>query len=193
MEKYRATRADYARRRGVNRSTVTRWIEQGRVVLDGDRIDVAASDARLGETGGARPDVAARHAATRSAPSPAASGSPQPPAADSTARIGNTYQAARAVREKYAALSAQADYEKMIGNLLARDDVELAMKSIGAAVRAALEVLPDQTAPLVAPVSDLHEVHALIADACRNVLHNLGAAVEREREKLIADGRGAKS
>ena len=34
------TRADFARRLGVNRSTITRWVDTGRVVLSGALIDV---------------------------------------------------------------------------------------------------------------------------------------------------------
>lgn len=186
-----ATRAEFARQRGVNRSTVTRWIERGQVVLTDDgQIDVAASEAMLAGTSGARPDVAARHAVGRAGGQAAVP--PQVPAGGDADRIGNSYQTARAVREKYAALRARAEYEQMLGNLLARDDVELAMKSIGAAVRAALDVLPDQTAPLVAPITDLHEVHALISDACRNVLHNLEAQVLRERDNLTANTGGTK-
>ena len=95
-----------------------------------------------------------------------------------------SYQAARAVKEKYAALKARADYEQQIGDLIAREDVDNAMKFVGATVRGEMEVLPDQLAPLVAPVSSMEEVHTLIAEACRNVLVRLGEAIERQQTAL---------
>lgn len=190
------TRADFARRLGVNRSTITRWVETGRVVLSGALIDVEASQQRLAETGGARPDVAERHAAERAAkgatvgagdtPPPAA-----PPASDAASRadgVGNSYQAARAVKEKYAALHAKLEYEQALGNLIPKGDVDLALRSFAASVRAKLDVLPDQISPLVAPVSDLDEVHALLAEHCRGIL---SAVADDMGRAATAAGQGA--
>ena len=53
-------------------------------------------------------------------------------------------------------------------------------------MRSLLDVLPDQTAPLVAPVTDPDECHALLIDACRDVLTRLGEAVSREKARLSA-------
>lgn len=181
--------AEFAKLMGWNRSTVTRLKQAGRLVMVGNRVDAEASRARIEETGGMRADVTERHAAARSQDG---QGSAQ--AGEAARRTGGETRAdAQARKESAAADLLEMELAEKRGNLLAREDVELAMKSIGAAVRAALEVLPDQTAPLVAPVTDMHEVHALIADACRNVLHNLGTAVEREREKLIANTGGTKA
>lgn len=60
--------AAFARRLGVNRSTVTRAAQAGRLVMTADnRVLVAASLARWHATTGTRADVAARHAAARGA------------------------------------------------------------------------------------------------------------------------------
>src|SRR5574337_1226193 len=61
------SRAAFARRLGVARSTITRAAQNGRLVLIGEEIDVEASLARWHATAGARSDVAARHAAQRGA------------------------------------------------------------------------------------------------------------------------------
>ena len=86
-------------------------------------------------------------------------------------------------------ISAQADQEEMkaaqmAGNLIAREDVDAAMRFLGAAVRAAMDVFPDQTAPIVCAVADLNETHALLTDACRNVLADIGAAIERQQAAI---------
>jgi len=104
-------------------------------------------------------------------------------------KVGNSYQAARAVREKYAALTAKAEYETLARKLIEKEAVDAAMRFIGAAVRAALEVFPDQTAPLVCAVSDLNETHNILTEACRNVLVDIGQAVDRQRELILKPGK----
>lgn len=177
-----STRADFARLMGVNRSTVTRWAEKGQIVLSGDKIDVEASQQRLRDTGGARPDVAARHAAERGALPTAPASSAPSPAPDE--RVGNTYQAARAVKEKYAAMQAKLDYEKAVGNLIPKDDVDQALKAFAASTRARLDTLPDQLAPLLAPVSDMGEIHALLAEHLRLTLDGIADDMHRAEAAL---------
>ena len=187
------TRADFARRLGVNRSTVTRWAEIGRIVMDGDAVDVEASLQRIKDTGGARPDVAERHAATRGAKvgagdtAPPAS-MPPAPGADPSDKVGNSYQAARAVKEKYAALAAKLEYERSVGNLIPKDDVDQALKAFAAATRARLDVLADQLAPILAPVADLGEAHALLAEHARLVLAGIADDMARAEAALGAPG-----
>ena len=48
------TQAAFARRHGVSKKTVTVWKQQGRLVLVGSLVDVAASDARLQGSGHGR-------------------------------------------------------------------------------------------------------------------------------------------
>lgn len=43
----KVTQAEYARMCGMTRNTVTKWKKAGRIVMDGDLVDVAASDAWL--------------------------------------------------------------------------------------------------------------------------------------------------
>ena len=59
------SQAQFARLENVDRSTVTRWKEQGRLVMIGEgrkaKVDVKASRKRIKETNGGRDDVTARH------------------------------------------------------------------------------------------------------------------------------------
>lgn len=195
-----ATQAEFARLMGVNRSTVTRtWKQAGRLVMEGDKVDVEASRARIIATADPqRTDVAERHASARAsavppAPTPEAqTAQPAPEKAPQSTEanaghpdvLGNSYQAARAVKEKYAALKAKADYEQQIAHLIPREDVDAAMRHLGAAVRSAMDVFPDQTAPLVAPVSSMDEVHSLLSEACRSVLADIDDALARQQAAL---------
>lgn len=179
------TRAKFARLQGVARSTVTRWEQAGRLVLTDDgEVDAEASVARIRETSGNRADVAARHAAQRAA-AEAAQPEAAPPEDSSRGRGLETRAEAQARKESLAADLLELDLAARRGELLAREDVEAAMRHVGATVRSLLDVLPDQIAPLVAPVTDLEECHGLLSEACRDVLVRLGEAVERAKRDAV--------
>jgi len=167
MSALTATQAQFAELMGWNRSTVTRLKQAGRLVMTADdRVDVAASRRRIEETGGIREDVKRRHAAVRGQEQ----GAPESRADAPPKGEGETRADAQARK-----LSAEADMaimeaEKMRGNLIPREDVDLALKTVGAAMRARMDVLPDKLSPLVAPINDLAEVHAVISEHCRAVL-----------------------
>ena len=44
------------------------------------------------------------------------------------------------------------------------------------------------TAPLVVASTDMNEIHATLTDACRNVLADIGAAIERQQAALTQGG-----
>ena len=193
----------FARRIGHSPSYVTKLKDEGRLVMTASgKVDAEASEKLIAQTGGSRPDVAQRHAAAKTATKATEAKKTQnagqgilgeeknahAPTAQASAadheRIGNSLQASRAVKEKYSALKAKAEYETMIGNLVPREDVDAAMRFIGGAVRAAFDVFPDQTAPLVAPVTDLAEIHETLTQVCRDALHSIGDAIKRQQEEL---------
>lgn len=199
----------FATRLGRSTSYITKLAHDGRLVLDGSgrnsRVKIAESLKLIEQTGGSRPDVAARFAQERANRAKTQSGeyagiggakqidsgaiAQSASAPDSGIdKIGSNYQAARAVKEKYAALTAKASYETMIGNLIPREDVDAAMRFVGAAVRSAMDVFPDQQAPVLCAIADIHEVRAMLADACRNVLIDVGQAIDRQKNTLINEG-----
>lgn len=175
-----ASQAEFAKLMGVSRKTVTIWKQDGRLVMTGNKVDVEASKRLIEETGGTRPDVAARHAEERAKK---ASGQTDENKAKTDA--GMRLQDSRAIKEQYAALKAKAEYETLIGDLIPREDVDAAMRFIGASVRAALDVLPDQTAPLVAPITNLAECHETLTDACREALQGIVAAMDRQKTEIF--------
>lgn len=193
------TKSEFADYLGLVPSYITALVKAGRIVLDGEgrsaRVKVAESLALIEATHGGRFDVARRHAAARRrAPNDAMSSTSLPPPKENAGkRDSESPESEKLVDAKTRKESAQADQEEMkaaqmAGNLIARDDVEAAMKFIGAAVRAAMEVFPDQNAPVLCAVTDLNETHTLLTEACRNVLLDVGAAVERQREQLQTKG-----
>jgi hypothetical protein len=129
------SQAEFARIIGNHRSHVTNLKKAGRLVLTSDgKVDAEASKKRIAETNDpGKEHIVQRHAESR--------GSDQPKQQGSDA-IGNSYQTARAVKEKYAALTAKSDYERAIGKLIDRDDVYEAMDEVVAFARQGLENLP---------------------------------------------------
>lgn len=195
----------FAARVGYSQPYISKLAKEGRLVLEGSgptsRVIIAESLKLMEQTGGSRPDVAARFAQERSNRAKTQAGEYAAKQIDSGAivqaagapdsgidKIGSNYQAARAVKEKYAALTAKASYETMIGNLIPREDVDAAMRFVGAAVRSAMDVFPDQQAPVLCAIADIHEVRATLADACRNVLIDVGQAIDRQKKTLIKEG-----
>lgn len=196
------TQAEFAARQGWHRSTVTRLKQAGRLVMQGARVDAAASLARIEETGGMRFDVAERHAAQRSqqgaqktAAVPSAGvgegadtgGAPiAPPPPD--APMGERRSDAQARKEAALADKAEMEVQQMRGALIPKDDVDAALRAIGASIRARLDVMADQLAPLLAPVTDLDEAHALLAEHARGILSAVADDLSRA---AVAAGQGA--
>lgn len=182
------SQAEFARLLGVDRAYVTRLKHDGRLVMNGGKVLVAESRARIEATQGERDDLRERHAAARGragdvqppAPPPAA-----PPAAaepiDSLARAAHVLKLAKAREGLAQAQIREMERDKLAGSLLAREDVEQALADVGAMVRAELDALPDQLAPQLAAVSDPDEAHALLAAHCRNSLLRLAELLRKKR------------
>lgn len=174
---------------GCRPSYVTELRKSGRLVLtdDGKRVRVAESLERIQATRNpARDDVGQRHAEAREAK--AAAGPHEGhaeqkqadvAAAESADKIGNTYQAARAVKERYLAMSAKRDYEVSIGNLLPAGDVRHAIAAAVTTLRTDLENLPDSLAPGLAAETDEARVRLILADEIEHILGNLAARFEK--------------
>lgn len=170
------SQSDYAKLKGWNKSTVTRLKQQGRLVMVSGLVDVEATDARLAASSGGRDDVADRHAAERSV-KVGAGGTAEaaaPPSPHNEARAN-----AQARKESAAADLMEIELAQKRGNLIPKEDVDAALKALGASVRARLDVLADQLAPVVAPVADLDETHAILAEHFRAVLAGISDDLAR--------------
>lgn len=174
------TQAEFARRQGWSKSYVTKLKQLGRLVLRDGKVDVAASLARIAETADPnRDDVVRRNAERRE-------GSDALPGADAE-RVGQSFAAARAVKERFLALRAKAEYEQMIGKLVEAEAVRRAAEDAGAWLRARLESLPDQLAAELSAESDPARCHALLSDAVHGLLvelaENLGRLADAGRDE----------
>jgi hypothetical protein len=193
------TLSEFATQQGWRPSYVTKLKNANRLVLTKDgRVRVKQSRELIEQTAGRRSDVAARHAETRNqnAQEPRHVEEQQKPAKEKRPSRSVAEQKdelkqanlAKALAESRR-VQALADKEEMerdrlAGNLVPREEVDAAFKFIGAAVRAQADVYADQTTPLVAPITDLHEVHEILAQSRKDELAALGLVIEQQRAEL---------
>lgn len=189
--------AAFARRLGVNRSTVTRAAQAGRLVLAADgRVCIAASLARYHGTRGGRDDVAQRHAEARGHGVAGVAGGATwpgdarigPQANDQEAGEGDVPAAgsraaweALKVRWQNAELLLALELES--GARIPRQTVLQEAQGLGALLRATVERLVDQTAPRLAAAgasADRRRILAAeIATARRALLREFRSAARR--------------
>lgn len=173
------TQSAFAQSRGWSRSHVTALKQAGRLVLAADgKVDVAASLARIEATKDPnRDDVAQRHAAARAEKTEATA---TPGATVGQPDVGMSYQAARAVKERYNALTAKLDYERESGKLVEAEAARRFAADLGSLFRNALENLPDRIAPEIAPLSgSVDAARALLAERFEEILHDVATRIDR--------------
>ena len=144
------SKSQYARLRGCTPAAITHAIKQGRITLTNGKIDPARADSEW-----------ARNSRARGDSKPA--GVDVPPAAP---RDPN-YAEARARREDAEASLAEMEVKRTEGNLVERQTVESAVFDAFRALRDRVMAAPRRCAPTVAPLSDLREIEAVIADELR--------------------------
>ncbi len=173
--------AQFARHIGVRPSYITELRKAGRLVLtdDGKAVKVAESVALIDSTRDpSRSGVAARHAAARG--HDVVTGDTGNPATDRVddddrgasvpASNDHGFQKAKAINEKYKAMTAKVEYERLVGKLAPVADIEAAAADLVTALRRRLEGMGTTLAPLVAPVSEPTACKALIDEFVEGVL-----------------------
>ena len=190
-------RSDFARSRGVHKSTVTRWGQDGRLVEVNGLVDSEASVARIEATRGARDDVADRWAEARTvAPAqqpPAAAAQPEPdgeadgPAGDDSEVLDTDAIGIRTRRAKM--LTAEADARMReradllaAGLVVDRSAVRADLAVAAGLILAAAEPMPDDLTPVLVGVTDADKVRAVLRDWIDGFLHGAADALARAGE-----------
>lgn len=157
--------SEFARHIGRVPGYVTQLKDAGRLVMEGQKIDAEKSIQLIEATADpSAQQVKERHQENREA---------KTEQDELTGRAGSAYQQARAMREKYNALSDKMSYEKSVGLLLVAQEVKMAIASGDAIIRNRLESLPDILAPQVAAERDEQKIRAILADQIEYVLEDL--------------------
>ncbi|MBN3813658.1 hypothetical protein [Paraburkholderia sp. Ac-20347] len=188
------TRAQYARRIGKSRATITEWAQTGRIVMHGDFVDVAASDAKLRtyRSGGmpkvvnsapsvkrGRPTAAAAKAradAPPPVPAPVKNESLRPVEELLSLAPGEMSLAeARYVKEVYLGKLAQLEYDLKTGLAV---EVEPIRERIGeeySIVRAKLLAVPSEQASRIHRCRSVAEIEDTLHGIISRILDELKA------------------
>lgn len=197
------TKAQFAKRIGVHKSTITRAAHAGRLVMAGDRVLVAESLARWHATKGGRDDVAARHAVERGAAIPEAipsheNGATAPVAPHATHRNpaepeGNpdadptrTDWKAAAIAADNALVRLEMDLRRGLRLPLAAVGQEA--QGLGATLRAGIERIIDQVAPRLAVERDAIARRRILRDELRRLRRVIKREIPRGLRRIRASG-----
>ena len=182
------TRAEFAAHRGVDKSTVTRWDQKGKLVWTEDRhIDFEASAALIEKT--ADPTmhgVTVHHAKQRvvkaiesalneSELPLAPSGIPAPQVPGASDATYSDFNRARADKEAELALIARMNREEKAGLLIRKDDVQRDIESLATVVSKGLTGIPARVMPLLNGEPDPGRREALLEEQIRVVLNEFAA------------------
>lgn len=175
------TQAEFARLLGVAKSYVTKLKEHGRLVMsaDGKLVDIEASRARIAATADpSKPDVSAKWVRPAAVEKPEAEDGDDVPASGSS-----KYHDARATKEHYAALSAKLDYEKAIGKVVDKADVQAVVEDVITQFRWGLENLPYRLAPELVG-QDLDGIRAALKQEVFDSLAKMQRGFIRQMEEI---------
>lgn len=173
------TKSEFAARRGWSKSYVSKLASQDRLVLaDDGKVDVVATEALLAESADpSKAAVAARHEENRverDVRSHLQPGGDTPAVQPLAQQLGKglDFQKARAHREFYLAQLAEAEFNKVQGNLVERKAVEDAAFAAGRTLRDLMFGLAPQLAAELAGMSDSWEVEKRLTGAFRQVFED---------------------
>ena len=206
------TQAEFARICGVNRSTVSRWLANGRIQADKHGLidPVAATamrdatespaawhQARKAQFDEQRAQTMSEHGASgvASAATGATAGQNGPLARFSDAGGGEAMPQAEKLGialkletyklQKAKAETANMELDKLAGALVERAEVDFVLADLANTLRAQLENLPGRlSGPLAALRSDANLIHTALDDALRDVLLDMAAAMKQKTQGL---------
>lgn len=210
----RVSQAEFARLCRVNRSTVSRWLKNGRIEADAAglidpeaaermraatesplphhqarkaQLDEARVTAGAAQGGAAPPDV--EESAVETVVDETGAGLDEAGAADQPALVQHNLDLKRStarLQHNKAELAAM-EVDRLAGRLVELVDVQFVLDDMGATVRTLLESFPDRLAgELAAHQGNTNAIHKSLADAARELLLGISDSMQRRMEELAA-------
>lgn len=184
------SQAEFARRMGVNKSTVTRWVQNGRITLTGDgRVDVDQASRERTASESPMPHHQARKAQIDAEKAQPAQPDAQP--ADPMAGAGQVQRLGAALKVETLKLQkakremAELELDKIAGTLVERQVVDAVLEEIGRAVRRLLQNMPDRLAGTIAShAGDPAAIRKTLDEGAHDMAHEVADLLERKTEAL---------
>jgi len=194
----RVTQAEFARMAGVNRSTVHRWLQNGRIEADAHGLidpDAAArmrdateshmphhqarkaqfDEARegIGQGGAEKTQQAGQEAQQPATPDPM-------PAME---KLGAALKLETYKLQKAKAETANMELDKLAGALVERAEVDFVLADFGNTLRGLLEGLPDRITHECMRIRDAADMHKYLADTFADTLTEMAEHMKRKMEE----------
>lgn len=167
------TKSEYARRRGCDKSAVTRAVQNGWITEIDGKIDPVVADVQWAANARSRTDS---RPATALGAQLAGVGSASAPAPGKPPQGEDNYFAARARRETAEAELSELKLQETLGQLVRADTVRAETARLAAALRESLLQLPARLTPILAAETDPAKLHDLLERELHQVLAQLTAA-----------------
>lgn len=165
------TQAEYARRRNVAKSAVSKAVKEGRITLIGGKIDPAVADIQWAQNTRARGDSGRSATQTPAAMVGGASAqetdSGASDASGATAQQVDDYQSLRTRRERAAVEAAERENDREAGRLLDRDATSRGVFDSFRALRDAVMASPQRAAARVVGLADVRDIERIITEELR--------------------------
>jgi hypothetical protein len=169
----------YAKHRGVSLRAVQKAIHSGRIAPTASgKIDIEVADGQWQRNTGPRPT--SRTAAPPRVATSVARPAPEPPLkAETSGQPGLDYSRARAVRENYLARLTKIEFEERSGNLVSKQEVEVAAFNRYRTFRDNMLNIPDRLAAVLAAEVDPATIHEMLTGEIRRALQESSNGAER--------------
>lgn len=162
------SQAEFSRRRGVSRATVTEYKAKGLLVMTNDGlVDVAASEERLAAS------LDPARGGDRTHKKPAASNKPD-----------GRFMVARVEEMEVRAARQRLALEQDAGLLVEKAAVERAAFTLARTAQEALIAIPDRLSTSLAAETDSAEIHRLLSAEIRAVCQGLAKSTDAAMEAL---------
>jgi hypothetical protein len=196
------TQAEYARLIGVNRSTISRYVANGRITVDDNGlIDPQAANQQREATESPMPHHQARKAQfaeilqAQAAETPMASvavaatspqhGLPLDVDMPKASEVGAALKMQTYKLQKAKAELANIEVDKAAGALVERAEVDFVLADFGNTLRGLLENLPDRlSGPLAALRGDAAAIHKALEESIHELLGEFAARIQHKVKAL---------
>ena len=185
------SQAEYARRRGVAKSAVAKAVAEKRITLINGKVDPAVADIQWAQNTRARIDNGRATSQTRPGEAEAlplesmASAGSESAAPEASPQARDDYQDLRIRRERAAVEREERENEREAGLLVRKARVERATFDAFRALRDAVMLMPQRSAPKVVGMADARDIEQIMVEELRKAFAAWEIQIERRLKEMV--------